>query len=79
MVDIIDKGYVRKVDFEKLVIQKGKVWYLFYYGIYYSKKLSSIRVVFNCLVRYQGELFNDYFLQGFDLISKLIGVLIRFR
>ena len=79
MADIIDKGHARKVDSEKLVAQKGKVWYLPHHGIYHPKKPSSIRVVFDCSARYQGESLNDHLLQGPDLTSKLTGVLTRFR
>ena len=79
MADIVGKGYARKVDSEKLVTSKGKVWYLPHHGIYHPKKPSSIRVVFDCSARYQGESLNDHLLQGPDLTSKLISVLTRFR
>ena len=44
-----------------------------------AKKPNSIRVVFDCSARYQGESLNDHLLQGPDLSSKLTGVLTRFR
>jgi len=55
------------------------VWYLPHHGVYYPKNQKSIRVVFDCSARYQGESLNDHLLQGPDLSSKLTGVLTRLR
>ena len=55
------------------------MWYLPHHDVYHRKTLNSIRVVFDCSARYQGETLNDHLLQGPDLSSKLTGVLARFR
>ncbi|KAK2564378.1 hypothetical protein P5673_011803 [Acropora cervicornis] len=77
--EIIEKGYARKVSAEELPPEEGKVWYLPHHGVYHPKKPNSLRVVFDCSARYQGESLNDHLLQGPDLSSKLTGVLTRFR
>ena len=79
MPEIIEKGYTRKVSAEELPPKEGKVWYLSHHGVYRPKKPSSIRVVFDCSARYQGESLNDHLLQGPDLSSKQTGVLTTFR
>ncbi|XP_067026399.1 uncharacterized protein [Acropora muricata] len=77
--EIIEKGYARKVSAEELPPEEGKVWYLPHHGVYHPKKPNSLRVVFDCSARYQGESLNDHLLQGPELSSKLTGVLTRFR
>lgn len=79
MTEIIEKGYARKVKVEELTHQEGKAWYLPHHGVYHPKKPGSIRVVFDCSARYQGESLNGHLLQGPDLTNKLTGVLTRFR
>lgn len=79
MTEIIEKGYARKVKVEELPHQEGKAWYLPHHGVYHPKKPGSIRVVFDCSARYQGESLNGHLLQGPDLTNKLTGVLTRFR
>ena len=79
MSEIIEKGYARKVSAEEPPPKEGKVWYLPHHGVYHPKKPNSIRVVFDCSARYQGESLNDHLLQGPDLSSKLTGVFTRFR
>ena len=77
--EIIEKGYARKVSAEELPPEEGKVWYLPHHGVYHPKKPNSLRIVFDCSARYQGELLNDHLLQQLDLSSELTGVLTRFR
>ena len=79
MTEIIEKGYARKVKVEELPHQEEKAWYLPHHGVYHPKKPGSIRVVFDCSARYQGESLNGHLLQGPDLTNKLTGVLTRFR
>ena len=77
--EVIEKGYARKVSAEELPPEEGNVWYLPHHGVYHPKKPNSLRVVFDCSARYQGESLNDHLLQGPDLSSKLTVVLTRFR
>ena len=43
------------------------------------KKPDKIRVLFDCAAKFMGVSLNDKLLQGPDLLSRLSGVLTRFR
>ncbi len=45
----------------------------------YHPKKKTLRVVFDCGAAYKGTSLNSELLQGPDLTSPLIGVLLRFR
>lgn len=78
MNDIISKGYAEKVPAEDLEHSDGKVWYIPHHGVYHPKE-RKIRVVSNCGATFQGTSLNEQLLQGPDLTSTLVGVMIRFR
>lgn len=68
---------VVEVVFE--LIKDKEVWYLFFFGVYYLKKLEKIRGVFDLLVEFNGMFLNKIFIIGFNFINNLQGILIRFR
>ncbi|KAL4009499.1 hypothetical protein ACER0C_003351 [Sarotherodon galilaeus] len=78
MSNIITKGYAVKVPEKDLGRDDGKVWYLPHHGVYHPKK-HKLRVVFDCGASYKGTTLNDQLLQGPNLTSTLLGVIIRFR
>ncbi|XP_070548347.1 uncharacterized protein [Ptychodera flava] len=78
MEGIIDKGYAERVPQEELEGNPGKKWYLPHHGVYHPQK-QKIRVVFDCGAEYKGTSLNRELMQGPDLTSSLVGVLIRFR
>ena len=77
MSELISKRYARKVD-EEVEGQHGRTWYLPHHGIYHPQK-RKVRVVFDCSATFEGHCLNDTLLQGPDLTSNLVSVLIRFR
>ena len=70
--------YAVKVPNKDLSRDDGKVWYLPHHGVYHPRK-QKIRVVFDCGASYKDTTLNDQLLQGPNLTSTLLGVIIRFR
>lgn len=54
------------------------MWYIPNHGVYHPKK-CKLQVVFDCVASYRGTFLSDQLLQGPDLTSRLIGVILRFR
>lgn len=52
--------------------------YIPHHGVYHPRK-SKLRVVFDCGAKYKGTSLIDHLLQGPNLTSSLIGVLLKFR
>ena len=76
--EVISKGHAEVVPQAELQQTDGKVWYIPHHGIFHPKK-GTIRVVFDCGATIQGTSLNAELLQGPDLTSTLLGVLVRFR
>lgn len=78
MEGIIERGYAVKVPTTDLRRDNGKVWYLPHHGVFHLKK-KKLRVVFDCGTSYRGTTLNEQLLQGPNLTSTLLGVILRFR
>ncbi len=59
--------------------EERQAWYIPHHGVYHPKKLTKIRVVFDCSSEFQNESLNKHLRQGPDLTNNLVGVLCRFR
>ena len=75
---LISKGYAEQVPPRQLEGASGKIWYLPHHGVYHPRK-KALRVVFDCGAAFKGTSLNKQLLQGPNLTSTLLGVLIRFR
>ena len=71
MADIMAKGYMRKVPLQQMNLEDGKLWYIPHYGVYHPHKPGKIRVVFNCLAKFNGVSLNSTLYKGPDLILWL--------
>ncbi|KAK0142160.1 hypothetical protein N1851_020144 [Merluccius polli] len=72
---MISKGYAEQVPVHQLDGGSGKVWYIPHHGVYHPRK-RTLRVV---LAACKGTSLNQQLLQGPNLTSTLLGVLVRFR
>lgn len=75
---MLEKGHAEAVPVDELETQSGKVWYIPHHGVHHPKK-GSLRVVFDCSASFQGTSLNSKLIQGPNLTSNLVGVLLRFR
>lgn len=75
---MISKGYAEQVPAQQPDWESGRIWYLPHHGVYHPKK-RALRVVFDCGATFKGTSLNKQLLQGPNLTSTLLGVLIRFR
>jgi hypothetical protein len=60
-------------------IRKDFTWYLPHHGVTNPNKPEKIRVVFNPSAHYKETSLNEQLFKGPDLLTCLIGVLLRFR
>ncbi|XP_033110915.1 uncharacterized protein LOC117111970, partial [Anneissia japonica] len=72
----ISKGHAEPVVGQKGV--EGNVWYLPHHPVNHPRK-NKVRVVFDCAAKWRGVSLNDNLLKGPEVISNLVGVLLRFR
>ncbi|XP_043195315.1 uncharacterized protein LOC122366790 [Amphibalanus amphitrite] len=77
--ELIEKNYAERVKNEQIDMAEGRTWYIPHHGVYHPMKPEKIRVVYDCSATYQGMSLNSRLLQGPNLTSSLLGVLLRFR
>ena len=75
--DYITKGYAKELNMMDATLKR--VWYLPYHPVINVNKPEKLRVVFDCTAAYKGISLNSQLLQGSDLVTSLVGVVIRFR
>ena len=78
MEKVLKAGYAEKVPDCETQGVSGRVWYIPHHGVYHPQK-GKLRVVYDCAASFQGTSLNRELLQGPDLTSSLVGVLLRFR
>ena len=75
MSDYVENGYASVVPVDAPAV-RGKIFYIPHFC---TSVLTKFRVVFDCSAMFDGVLLNDELLQGPDLVTGLLGDLIRFR
>lgn len=76
--DVICKGYAEQVLQYHLKACEGKEWYIPHQEVYHPKK-GTLQVVFDCGAEFKGVSLNSQLLQGPNLTSTLVGVLLAFQ
>ena len=74
--EYIEKGYAARVPQEE---SDDIISYLPHHPVFHPYKPGKVRVVFDCMAKFQGTSLNDQLLSGPDLTNSLVGVLTRFR
>jgi hypothetical protein len=60
-------------------VPNGQEWILPHHGVQTPAKPGKVRVVFNPSAQHRGTSLNDQLFKGPDLLTGLIGVILRFR
>ena len=80
IADYERKNYIRKLNSEEYNAANTKTWYLPHFGVINPSKPGKIRLVFDAAAKSHGVcLTNDNLLNGPDLVTSIISVLIKFR
>ncbi|XP_045032618.1 uncharacterized protein LOC123474468 [Daphnia magna] len=78
--EYISLGHARKLSAEEVNYRPaGRTWFLPHHPVINPKKPEKSRPVFDASAYYKGMSLNSALLKGPDLLTNLIGVLIRFR
>ena len=78
MEKVVTNGYAEEVPTSELQRNDGKVWYIPHHGVNHPKT-GKFRVVFDCSSTFHGVSLNNQLLQGPNLTSDLLTILISFR
>ena len=77
--DYINKGHATKLTPENAKLTSKITNYIPYHAVFNINKPSKSRVVFDAAAKYRGSSLNENLLKGPDLLSSLIGIILRFR
>ena len=80
---MIQNGFMEKVPKEETAATVkaacgASSWYISHHGVRHKQK-KTIRIVFNCSLKYKDKSLNDCLYQGPDLTNNILGVILRFR
>ena len=76
MAHVVDLDFCEVVPEDK--IAERPAWYIPHHGVYHRVK-KKLRVVYDCSAKHKGVSLNDCLITGPDLITSLVGILLRFR
>ena len=78
--EYIKLGHARKLSSEESINgPTGRTWWLLHHPVFNVKKPGKLRVVFDAAATFQGVSLNTELVKGPDLLTSLVGVLLRFR
>ncbi|XP_077976208.1 uncharacterized protein LOC144432057 [Styela clava] len=74
----IKAGYAKRISYAE-IDTSNTVWYLPHFPVMNQHKPGKVRVVFDAAAKYGNVSLNDCLMSGPDLVSSLLGVILRFR
>ena len=78
--EYIKLGHARKLSSEESINgPTGRTWWLLHHPVFNVKKPGKLGVVFDAAATFQGVSLNTELVKGPDLLTSLVGVLLRFR
>lgn len=78
--NMVDRGVSRKLSISKLLTYDGPVSYLSHHEVFKPEFITTqCRIVFNSSTSFKGNVVNNYWEKGPDLLNIISGILIRFR
>ena len=77
--DYINKGHATKLTPENAKLTSKITNYIPHHAVFNINKPSKLRVVFDAAAKYRGTSLNENLSKGPDLLSSLIGIILRFR
>ena len=78
--EYVSLGHAHKLTAEKAAMETpGWTWYIPHHPVLNPNKPGKCRIVFDASAEYRGVSLNSQLLKGPDLLSNMVGVLIRFR
>ena len=73
----IQRGYAEKLPENDP--GGARTWFLPHNYVVSTRKPGKVRVVFDCTAKSYGQSLNDHLMKGPNLVSSIVGVLLRFR
>ena len=78
--DMVNRGVAKKLSVQEINEYDGPVHYVTHHDVLKPNSSSTpLRIVFNSSAFYMGHSLNDYWAKGPNVLTNLLGILIRFR
>ena len=78
--DLVERNVPVKLSECEMMEYKGPVHYLSHHEVLkQDSKSTPCRLVFNASAKFRGQVINDFWAKGPDLLNNPLGILIRFR
>ena len=77
--DYTNKGHATNLTPENAKLTSKIMNYIPHHAVFDMNKRSNLHVVFDAAAKYRGTSLNENLLKGPDLLSSLIGIILRFR
>ena len=78
--DMIERQVARKLTQTEVDNYRGPIHYISHHDVLKpDSKSTPVKIVFNSSASYIGQVLNEYWAKGPDLLNNLLGILVRFR